>query len=229
MATYNGGKFIFHQIESILAQLSIDDELIISDDGSTDDTITIAKSFNDPRVKFFLNGRRRGPVGNFENALSKASGDIIFLADQDDKWLENKIRKHLKLHAEYDLVISDARIVNEFGEIIGNSFFEERGSKPGLINNLVKNSYHGCCMSFNRKILNQALPFPPNIHMHDWWIGLVAELKGKTHFCSDRLINYVRHQGNASPEIGKSAYSLKRRMNNRFSLIYGLFSILSKK
>jgi glycosyltransferase involved in cell wall biosynthesis len=223
MATYNGEKHIEVQAKSILDQLSADDELIISDDESIDKTISILESFNDKRIKIFKNTNSKGPVGNFENALSKANGDLIFLADQDDKWFENKIRTHIELHGKYDLVISDAIVVNEFDEMVYNSFFEERGSRKGLLSNLIKNSYIGCCMSFNRKILNFALPFPPYIHMHDWWIGLIAELKGKTFFCSDKLMYYVRHQNNASPTLGNSGYSKLKRIKNRFQLIYGLF------
>ncbi len=231
MATYNGEKYIARQVESILKQLSADDELVVSDDGSDDKIISILESFNDDRIKIFSNSGKKGPVGNFENALSKATGDIIFLADQDDIWLENKIAVHLSLHESFDLVISDAHVVNEFGEIIYESFFDERGSKAGLLSNLIKNSYIGCCMSFNRRILNYALPFPGYIHMHDWWIGLIGELKGRTVFFNKQLINYVRHQNNASPTLSTSGsgYSGLRRLKNRFKLLYGLFFIAFKR
>jgi len=229
MATYNGETHIYQQVKSILAQLTPGDELIISDDGSHDQTIFILESLKDDRIKVFKNIKSKGPVGNFENALSKASGEVIFLADQDDVWFNNKIQTHLELHTKYDLVISDANVINEFGELIYNSFFEERGSKAGLINNLIKNSYIGCCMSFNQKILNYALPFPAYIHMHDWWIGLIGELKGNTVFCNSKLMNYVRHQNNASPTLSKSGYSQLKRMKNRLQLLYGLVFILFKQ
>ena len=222
IATYNGEKHIHKQIKSILEQLAANDEIIVSDDSSTDNTIQIIQSFNDPRIKIFKNTNANGPVGNFENALSKANGNIIFLADQDDKWRVNKLETHIKLHHNYDLVISDAIVTDEFDTVIFDSFFEERKSKPGLLNNLIRNSYIGCCMSFNKKILKYALPFPPYIHMHDWWIGLIAEAKGKTIFCDEKLMYYVRHQNNASPTLGKSGYSGLKRMKNRLQLIYGL-------
>src|SRR5260221_4923885 len=229
IATYNGEKYIYQQVKSILNQMSATDELIISDDKSSDQTISILESLKDDRIKIYINIKSKGPVANFENALSKASGKIIFLADQDDIWFNNKIQTHLELHAKYDLVISDANVVNEFGQLIYNSFFEERGSKSGLINNLIKNSYIGCCMSFNQKILNYALPFPTYIHMHDWWIGLIGELKGKTFFCNKKLMLYVRHQNNASPTLSKSGYSKFKRIKNRSQLLYGLFFIIFKQ
>jgi glycosyltransferase involved in cell wall biosynthesis len=222
MATYNGEKYIYQQIKSILDQLSEYDEIIVSDDGSTDKTIEILKAFNDDRIKVFKNGKSRGPAGNFENALLKSTGDLIFLADQDDIWLDTKIAKHLELHSTYDLVISDAIVINEEGKVLFNSFFKQRRSRAGFFHNLVKNSYIGCCMSFNRKILNYALPFPPYIHMHDWWIGLMAEAKGRTFFCNVPLMFYVRHNNNASPTLGNSGYSGLRRLKNRGLLLYGL-------
>ncbi len=229
IATYNGEKHIYVQIKSILDQLSLNDEIIISDDYSTDSTIDIIKSFKDPRLKIFNNENKRGPVGNFENALSKACGSIIFLADQDDEWFSNKIETHLSLHQKhYDLVISDAIVTNEDGNVIFDSFFKERDSKPGILNTLIKNSYIGCCMSFNKKMLDYALPFPPYIHMHDWWLGLIGEIKGKTIFCDKKLMYYVRHNNNASPTLGKSGYSVLKRIKNRIQLFYGMLFILLK-
>jgi glycosyltransferase involved in cell wall biosynthesis len=229
MAVYNGEKYIYQQVKSILDQFSHNDELIISDDGSTDNTIAILENFKDDRIKIFFNSQNKGPVGNFENALLKARGKYIFLADQDDLWLSGKIEKHLQLHKVYDLVISDAIVIDEQGLILHQSFFKARNSKAGLVNNLKKNAYIGCCMSFNRKIAVYALPFPKYIHMHDWWIGLVAEIKGKVIFCDDKLMKYIRHHNNASPTLTNSGYSFIKRFNNRLSLIFGLFSILIKK
>ena len=85
MATYNGEKYLREQVGSILTQLGENDELVVSDDGSTDSTIDILKSYNDPRIKIFINTGRHGVNSNFENALRHADGDYIFLSDQDDK------------------------------------------------------------------------------------------------------------------------------------------------
>ena len=93
MATYNGSRYIKEQIDSILSQLSALDELIISDDHSTDSTYKIIKSYNDNRIKFYLNELEKGVTHNFENALLHSKGDTIFLADQDDVWNKEKIQK----------------------------------------------------------------------------------------------------------------------------------------
>lgn len=95
MACYNGQKYIRQQIDSILSQLKENDELIISDDGSKDLTCEIVLSYHDPRIKLLHNTKEHGFIGNFENALRCAKGDIIFLSDQDDVWKKIKFRKSL--------------------------------------------------------------------------------------------------------------------------------------
>ncbi|MCX6214054.1 glycosyltransferase family 2 protein [Spirosoma sp.] len=217
MAVYNGASFIERQLNSILRQLNTDDEIIISDDSSTDSTCEIIDSLHDSRIRLVKNIFQRGPVGNFENALGLASGDFVFLSDQDDEWLPNKVADTVILLENYDLVLSDCRVVNSLGDIIYKSFFQHRRSQPGFWKNLYKNSYNGCCMAFRRDVLSYALPFPSKIHMHDWWIGLLVEVKGRTYFYPKPLINYTRHGGNASP-TGEDGYSLKVKIANRVSL-----------
>lgn len=226
MATYNGGAFVKTQISSILEQLSPDDELIISDDGSTDDTIDNIYQCKDERIKLYSNiSSRKGPVGNFENALRQAKGDFIFLSDQDDLWLPGRVKKHIELLQQYTLVISDAIVVDGHGNVIYESFFFQRKSKKGLLKNIMRNSYIGCCMSFRKSLLDKALPFPSKIHMHDWWLGLVAETVGTVKFCDEKYLRYVRHESNASPMLGQSNYSALLRLKNRLYLIFSLISI----
>ena len=92
MATYNGAKYIKEQLDSIIPQLREDDELIVSDDASKDDTLKIVESYNDPRIKIFHN-ENHGVAHNFENAMREATGDLIYFADQDDVWLPGKLDK----------------------------------------------------------------------------------------------------------------------------------------
>jgi glycosyltransferase involved in cell wall biosynthesis len=217
MASYNGEKYICAQLESILRQLSENDEVVISDDSSTDKTIDIIKDFNDKRIRLFEYNQFYNPMLNFENALKKASGDLIFLSDQDDIWLDNKVKVVTNLLDSYDLVVSDCILINENEAPIHDSFFKQRGSGPGIIHNLIKNSYIGCCMAFHRNILQKALPFPGNtpIPMHDWWIGMVGELFGKTCFCEEKLVLYRRHYTNASRTSEKSFNSFSKKMRIR--------------
>lgn len=228
IATFNGEKYIEQQLNSILSQLDAADEIIISDDGSTDKTLEIIKKINDKRIMLFANNNFKSPIYNIENSLIKSTGDYIFLADQDDVWLQNKInilKKHLQ---KYDLVISDAFVVDENLSILRDSFYVLNGSKAGIIKNLLKNSYLGCCMAFNSNLLSTALPFPKNIPMHDWWIGLIAECCGKTLFCEDKLIFYRRHGENISATAEKSPYGFFKKIMFRILLMYNLFLRLAK-
>lgn len=201
MATYNGEKYIADQIMSIENQISNSDELIISDDGSTDNTVNIihrmANIYNNIK---YIQGPQKGVVSNFESALKEASGDIIYLSDQDDIWLDNKVKivNNILENNNYLAVNHDAIIVDENCNIIGDSFYRFRGRRKGVISNIIKTSYLGCCMAFKRDLLDDILPFPKKIQWHDWWIGLIAEKTGEICFLDDKLILYRRHGNNTS-------------------------------
>jgi hypothetical protein len=123
----------------------------------------------------------------------------------------------------YDLVLSDCKIVDDTGAIIQNSYFKYKNSNKGLFANLVRNSYMGCCMAFNRKVLQAALPFPPNLHMHDWWLGIIAEAFGSVYFCDLPLILHVRHENNMSTTASKSPNSFTKKISIRYNILINLF------
>ncbi|UHG91718.1 glycosyltransferase family 2 protein [Spirosoma oryzicola] len=227
MASYNGEAHIKNQLLSILPQLSTEDEIIISDDNSLDKTLYIVSQLKDDRIKIVYNISTPGPVGNFQNSLRHATGDYIILADQDDLWLDNKVKVIKELLNTHDLILSDCQVVNEKGQILHSSFFKYRNSRSGFWLNLYKNSYIGCCMAFRREVLAYALPIPTQVHMHDWWIGLLVEIKGKVCFYPQPLISYVRHGSNASPTGESSDYSLIQRLRNRFFLLLHVIRRLS--
>jgi len=228
MTTFNGEKFLKRQLDTILQQLGKEDELIISDDSSTDQTIEIIQSYHDSRIRLLENGHFHSPVFNMENALKKAQGDYIFLADQDDVWLPGRVVKAVDKLQQYDLVVCDAYIVDETEKVLNDSYFAWKGSGNGFWRNLKKNSFLGCCMAFNRKILSAALPFPKNIVMHDIWIGLLAEQFGKILFLQDRLILYRRHSDNFTAAISRddkhlSDFSLVFKIKYRFYFLVQVF------
>ena len=193
MATYNGAEFVGQQISSILPQLGAEDELIVSDDGSTDNTLGIVNSFADPRIKVFAN-ERHGFKWNFQNALQHAQGDIVFLSDQDDVWLPGKVEQCLKVLQDYDLVVHDSRLADQELNVWCESFFKFYHSGRGLIKNSLNNTYFGACMVMHRKIVEAALPLPETDEIgHDIWLGLVAEMTGRVFFLDVPLIVYRRH------------------------------------
>ena len=229
MATYNGEKYIRQQLDSILIQLSKGDEVVISDDSSTDRTVAMIREFRDDRIVLFENQKFRSPVFNFQNSLNHAQNDIIILSDQDDIWKPDKVKVLMQYINNYDLILSDAEVIDKDGNIIEGSFYRKNGSKKGLVKNIIKNSYLGCTMAFNRNILEMSLPFPRDLPMHDWWIGLVGELYGETYFIKNKLISYRRHDNNASSTSEESKYSLIRKLLFRVSIIKNLILIMFKR
>lgn len=221
MATYNGEKYLREQVDSILAQLGENDELVVSDDGSTDSTIDILKSYNDSRIKILKNKGNHGVNCNFDNALRYATGDYIFLADQDDIWLPDKIDECINALQKYDCVVHDAIVVDNMLNIMSNSFFEGDNSGRGFWKNIYKNTYLGCCMAFNRNVLTKILPIPvTKAFYHDGWIGCVADLRATLIFIPFKGILFRRHDNNTSCTAGKSKFSRFSQLKNRVIQLY---------
>lgn len=224
MATYNGGKYIKEQIDSILPQLGSDDELVVSDDGSKDNTCSIIESYHDERIKLLYNQGKHGFVGNFENALKQCKGDCIFLSDQDDFWKPNKVKTVMKRLKDYSLVIHDAEIVDGEGNFMGHTYYDGMHHSSSFLMNLWKTRWLGCCMAFRREVLDYCLPFPEKIEGHDYWIGMMGMLKFKYFFMPDVLMCYRRHGGNVSPSGEKSPNSLFYKLFvKRWYLLKSLF------
>lgn len=224
MAVKNGESFILEQLASILPQLAGEDELIISDDHSSDNTLKIIQGVDDPRIRLIQNDRF-GLIANFENALGAASGTYIFLADQDDVWMPDKIASTLHHLKNYDLVVTDCMIVNENLELTQESFYDQNHSRKGLVHNLFKNSYMGCCMAFHKKVLAKVLPFPERIPMHDSWIGLIAEIHFRVKFVDQKLLYHRRHQHNASTTSNRSNASLADKLTERYWLLKNVIAL----
>tara|TARA_R110000744_G_scaffold89196_1_gene173545 strand:+ start:16008 stop:16691 length:684 start_codon:yes stop_codon:yes gene_type:complete len=220
MAVFNGEKFIREQLDSILLQLGEHDEVVISDDGSTDQTLSIIKAYNDARISIYHSGKR-SIIKNFENCLKRATGDVIFLSDQDDIWFPKKVVTVLSYMDEYDLVFSNASVFNENTEQ-SYLLYSKTGTRTGLLRNFVKNNYIGATMAFKRGVKDKALPFPPDIYMHDAWLAMVAETKGKTFFIEEPLIYYRRHGNNASETGEKSSNTFSEKMRMRYNLASSL-------
>ncbi len=221
LAAYKGEKYIEAQIRSILPQLSHGDEIIVSDDRPGGMTEKIVKKIasEDSRV-VWVEGKSKGVVSNFVNAIRYCKGDKIFLCDQDDVWLPDKVKRVMEAFDEgYDLVLHNAYITDRELNITDYSFFEKRGSKKGVIRNIFKNSYMGCCMAFDRRLLKKIMPMPRSIPMHDQWIGILAEIYGKVKFLDLPLIYYRVHGGNVTG--GETTF--RQKIEWRRYLIFKLY------
>ena len=196
LAAYKGEAFLGAQIESILAQLEPQDELIVSDDKPGGETQRIVRAFcaKDNRVQY-IEGAGAGVCANVANALAHCSGDVFFLSDQDDVWLPGKLQTVLNAMAGgAQLVLHNALLTDADLKPSGETFFDQNGLRRGVLPNLLKNSYIGCCMAFTRALRDAALPFPKGLPMHDWWLGLLAETDGRVAVLPEPLLLYRRHE-----------------------------------
>ena len=223
MATYNGEKWIDIQLESVLAQLDAQDEVVLVDDVSSDGTLDRIKVINDPRIRLFINERNLGVDKTFEKALSLALGDYLFLCDQDDIWYPGKVCRIMRAfdeNSDVTLVLSEANIIDSNGKVTGDSYFGKRGAFiPGVVANLVKSKFLGCSMAIRREMRDRFLPLPERIPGHDMWIGLINEVYGKSLFIEQPLIGYRRHGSNASPEHRQGLWQM---LKWRWQLVSGL-------
>lgn len=227
LATYNGEKYIKEQLYSILPQLNTSDEIIISDDNSTDTTLEVIKKIIDPRIKVFINKGVKGYSKNFENAINNAQGDILFVCDQDDVWMPNKVEIMTKALVSHSLAMHNALIVDGDLNPIHQSHFELYNVKKGFVNNFLKTRYIGACMAFRKEILQKALPFPENQELcaYDYWLTLIAEYYYSVNLIETPLILYRRHGNNASTGGSGSKNTFSQKIKVRF---YSLNQLLRR-
>lgn len=229
IATYNGERFIKRQLESILTQLGERDEVVVSDDGSTDRTLQIISDIADRRIRTVVNkGPEHSPTANFQNAMKEAKGDYVFLSDQDDIWLPHKVETMMNIlkNGDCHCVISDALMTDEHERVTNDSLYEVMHVGHGRLYNLLAyNGYTGCCMAFSRKVLDKALPFPADIPMHDIWIGNVAAFFFNLKFISEPLILFRRHSDVASCNGKGSRFSLREKLLFRWKTLKNLIKL----
>lgn len=220
MATYNGEKYIREQLNSILSELEEDDEVVISDDHSSDRTIQIIESIQDSRIKIFINPGQAGVNKNFENALKMASGDIIFFSDQDDIWLPGKVEACKEALKDCDCVFHDALVIDAQGNTLKNSFYNNRLPSGNFWRNLWKTSYMSCRMAINRNTLKYVLPYPKKLYCYqEGWVGSMIALKSKVKFIDFKGIKYRRHTCNVSCTSEKSPFSFRKKISFRTNLL----------
>lgn len=230
VATYNGAEYIREQLESILAQLSAEDEVIVSDGGSTDKTAEQVAQIKDPRVRWIIMPaaptREKGVWKqvelirrNFEHALQQAKGEIVFLSDQDDQWLPDKVNKVLAAMNENTMcVVHDAKVTDEGLHVLNPSImdlFQPCFSRWGV---LWKSPYMGCCMTVRKAVADKALPMPQGVE-YDTWLGCVARSLGEVRFLKEPLLLYRRHEKNASFLANKNTNSITVKLRRRFNIL----------
>lgn len=228
MCTYNGARFVGEQLHSILAQSSPADQIVISDDGSTDDTLDIVRAelaatgSVSSDVMILENLSPLGVTQNFEQAILAGAGDLVVLSDQDDIWEPDRLmraRAEFAARPELLLLYSDASLVDEAGEPLGHSLFdaieftteEQREVRRGHALDVLlrRNVVTGATVVFRRSLLDVAVPFPGS-WVHDEWLAILAAITGVVDFLDDLLVNYRQHGSN---EIGVTKPTMATRLD----------------
>lgn len=220
IATHNGEKYIKEQLDSILCQLSSEDEVVVSDDGSIDSTIEIIESYKDSRIKIYTMVHTRKSMKshyyvtmNFENALKHAKGDYIFLSDQDDVWMPNKVKVCMDALLNHDIVLHNLACVAGNLQPLNRNIYNNSFRRKNYL--MRRGKHYGCALAFRRELLQHILPFPKKLVLHDFWVGIIGETFGSLVFLDVPLIKYRIHGTNTSGEAQKKnskSYKLSYRL-----------------
>ena len=216
MATYNGAPYLREQLDSILNQLHPEDELIVSDDHSTDDTRSIIASYEDARIRLFTNPGKRGHVQNFAYAIEHATGEFIALTDQDDIWVENRLARmldQLRSMPKYSLVVGDVTVFDSSGVLaiqtaLGPCPRSRFVQISGIF--LGRFRYFGSAFLFRMDLTRYILPIPDYIEAHDIWIAMNACLHGKIVHLEETTLMRRLHENNLSPLRHRSLWKVFR-------------------
>jgi glycosyltransferase involved in cell wall biosynthesis len=200
LATFNGEKFLNAQLESIENQSVLPHEVIVSDDCSTDKTLSILEKFKNRApftVKIIINTNNVGYTQNFAKAICATTGELVFLCDQDDHWYPNKIEKMLEVVSDkpdYMVYLNDAELADSDLNPIGKS---KLASMAAL--KLPEQFFiMGCCAVIRQEFLDRILPIPSEVEGHDDWIVGIAGALGLKYILNRPLQIYRRHGQNAS-------------------------------
>lgn len=203
MATYNGAEYIQEQLQSFIDQTRQPDELIITDDCSTDETEAIVREFAKTapfKVEFYKNEKNLGYCGNFNAALMKTTGDLVFLSDQDDVFFPEKFQHMLKLaerSPEALVLMNDAALTDGDLKEVGLTKIGQIKSAGFTLDSFVM----GCCCVVRRDFLDFCLPIPQAFKAHDNWIVEIARALNAKVVDDQVLQFYRRHESNESQFI----------------------------
>lgn len=227
LCTYNGELYIQEQLDSIAKQSRKPDEVIICDDRSTDNTWAILEAYKKQApfdIKIFLNDKNIGSTQNFAQGIQYANGDIIFLCDQDDVWMPNKI-EHMtyvfETNEKIGMVFSDAYVTDQNLNHYPKSLWEYMGFdqriqtllQKGLLWSILgKYSYvTGATVAFSSRLKRYMQIFPDN-WIHDEWITMIADLFTTVQFTTEKLILYRKHEHQQVGVIIKPKSNYIKRM-----------------
>jgi glycosyltransferase involved in cell wall biosynthesis len=224
MCTFNGERFLGAQLDSINGQHRPPDELVVCDDGSSDNTIGIVKEFarrSSFPTQLVINEKKLGSTKNFEKAISLCRGSIIALADQDDVWYPYKLGRIESVFAESTLtvaVFSDADLIDDETRPVGSllwptfSFDSEKQrqfANGDALNVLIRHPVvTGATMAFRRDMFEALASIPEN-EIHDRWISFLLAARGDFAIIVEPLMQYRRHE---MQQVGPGPLTLREQI-----------------
>lgn len=223
MATYNGARFVTAQLESLLAALGSQDEIVVSDDNSSDETRAVISALRDPRIRLLPRGPRLGYQGNFARSIAASRGRIIMFSDQDDICLPERITKSLSALEEKLCVCGDAVVVDDTLNVIQHSFFMARRARFGAWQLFVRPSVIGATMACHREFVLMSLPVPEGVP-HDMWLSICAARRRELAVVRAPFILYRRHPSAASVTASANTRPLRHILTERMQLGWALIS-----
>ena len=212
LATYNGAAYVEEQLQSVLEQSFRDFEILVADDGSTDDTIQLIEKFqvlHPKRIRIVFRSRVAGAARNFMRLTKVCTAPYVMYCDQDDVWHADKIQRLLDACRTEEatrpetpvLVHSDLTVVDSSLQVINRSMFDYQHIDPACVGvgQLALNSVvTGCSLLMNRQLaLLIANDDPDSMAMHDWWISLAAAGFGSIQCVAEPTVLYRQHGTNA--------------------------------
>lgn len=227
LASYNGAHYIADQLSSILAELGPEDEIIVSDDGSTDLTVECVRNVGDPRIRLIAGGERLGYQGNFARAIAVARGSYIFFSDQDDICLPARVPASLAMLEHSACVCGDAIVVDATLQPLQESHFAARRARFSAMWLFFRPAVIGATLACRRDFLLAHLPFPKDIP-HDMWLSIQAVRRGQLSVVSEPFILYRRHGSAVSATGSVSTRAIRKRLRERYLLLKALVGGLER-
>lgn len=209
MAAYNGAEHIREQIDSILSELGPNDELVVVDDASTDNTREAVACVEDSRIRLIPSPVNRGYVRTFEAALTHSRGEYVFLADQDDLWIPGRVQRMVDALQDAEVVASNFSFFGQQPRAIESLRLRSADSGRRWANLFALwvgyRPYYGCSMALRRSVLPLVLPFPVFLtETHDQWIAMVGNLLGRMRHLEEDTLQRRLHDANTSPKQWRS-------------------------
>lgn len=241
LCTYNGEKFLREQLDSILKQTKAVDEIVVCDDGSTDTTLQILEEYHQKKseiFRIFKNEINLRSVKNFEKAISLCQNEIIFLCDQDDLWVENKVStivNYFEKNPKIEVIATNGYGIDDAGNLLEvhslwdiPRFFQEENIEIDYFKIIAfaGNIATGASMALRKRFVQKVIPFPviEEFH-HDEWIALNAASNQSFEFLQEKLFKYRIH---SQQQVG-DVFLPKNAENRQLLIQHFNFSVQDEK